>query len=78
MRQQRLAAARTLLQPFVAAFGKRPITGKAAIEVCLGNVVQLLAGHVGAVEGNTHITNLKPFCVQQQGAIPPKAVAIRI
>ena len=45
---------RVLLQPLVAACREMAVSGQHALEVGLGNVGKLLAGHVRFVEGRDH------------------------
>ena len=55
MSQQRLLAASLGFHPLVATLGEWPVTRQGSIEVRLCDVIQLLTGHVGPVEGNPAI-----------------------
>src|SRR5467141_420039 len=52
MRQQRLATSGALFKPCVAAAGKRAVPRKVTLGMSLGDIPELLAGHVGLVERN--------------------------
>ena len=63
MGQKRLGTTGPLLKPLVASLGKRPITGQHVAELGLGNVIKLLAGHVGLVERDFRVTQVDlPVC----------------
>ena len=54
MREQGLVRAGARLQPGRAALGKTAIAGQVPLGMCLRNVPQFLARHVGLVEGDVH------------------------
>ena len=55
-----LAAAGPLFKPLVATLGERAIARQHVAELGFGNVIKLLAGHVGLVERDFRATQLKP------------------
>ena len=52
MRQQRLGAAGSLLDPLMAAFRERAVAGKVGVAMRFGQIVEFLARRVRAVEWN--------------------------
>lgn len=61
--EQRLAATGLLFEPGVAPVGERAVAGQVAARVGLGNVVELLAGHVRAIERNLVLHHVRQLSI---------------
>src|SRR5260370_8916860 len=72
MRQQGLGATRPLLDPLMAAPGKRAITGEMMIALRLGHIDKLLARRVRPVERNEicrHCFYIAGFAEESNGGL---------